>query len=212
MTEERAPYGQAGNLAGDETKAPAPADTGDRQIGGVVSTNTLEQSTTATVQEQAPTPFPVPVKRPGDLIHEHVLRVQGARSTVAGLKGEVEQLKRDFDRRNAAILEALEDARNALVDDERVLRALAVELFALTGNKAPAPGVGIREVSRAEYDPEQALGWAVEKRMFVLLDRTNFERFAKSVPAQVPFVKIIRQPEATISPDLSKAIGPEAQL
>ncbi len=82
------------------------------------------------------------------------------------------------------------------------LRELTLQAFTETGNKAPAPGVGIREVTKLDYDSKDALKWAMEHQIALNLDKKSFEGFAKATPLE--FVRITQEPQAIIATDLSK--------
>ncbi len=90
---------------------------------------------------------------------------------------------------------------------ETVLRELTLQAYAQTGNKSPAEGVGIREVTKLEYDNGTAFRWAIEHSMALKLDTNSFEKIAKASP--LDFVKITLQPQATIATDLDKILSKE---
>lgn len=83
---------------------------------------------------------------------------------------------------------------------EDILRELTLQNYKETGNKAPEPGVGIREVSKLLYDPKTALNWAIEHKMALKLDTSAFAKIAKASPPD--FVSSIPGIQATISPNL----------
>ena len=80
---------------------------------------------------------------------------------------------------------------------EAKLREITLQVYAETGNKSPAVGVGIREVTKLEYDPKVALMWAKEHELALKLDAPAFEKIAKVDP--MTFVKILQVPQATIA-------------
>ena len=83
---------------------------------------------------------------------------------------------------------------------EAKLRELTLEAYAGTGDKAPVIGVGIREVTKLEYDKTVAFKWATEHIMALKLDTTAFEKIVKASP--LDFVKIYQEPQATIATQL----------
>jgi len=87
---------------------------------------------------------------------------------------------------------------------ETVLRDLTIQVYQATGNKAPAFGVGIRELTKLEYDPKEALKWAMSHQIALSLDKKSFEGFAKATPLE--FVKVNVEAQATIATDLSKVL------
>jgi len=76
--------------------------------------------------------------------------------------------------------------------------------FYQTGDKAPVKGVGIREMTKLEYDAGVAFNWALEHKMAVKLDVSAFEKIAKASP--LAFVKTYQEPIATIATNLSSVI------
>jgi len=85
-------------------------------------------------------------------------------------------------------------------DAEATLRELTLIAYAETGNKAPAPGLGIREVTKLEYDTKVAFTWAVEHTMALRLDTSAFEKIVKASP--LDFVTVSQVPQATIATQL----------
>ena len=89
-------------------------------------------------------------------------------------------------------------------DYEAQLRALTLQAYAETGNKTPAPGVAVREVTKLSYNLQEALDWAIEHKMALKLDTPAFERIAKASP--LPLVTVSQEPQATIASDLNKCL------
>ena len=116
------------------------------------------------------------------------------------------------DQRAKAYIVWLE-ANQQLFDDEREakdlcqgaeskLRGLALETYAETKDKAVAPGVGIRVMTKLGYDGKEAMAWAMEHKLALKLDTSNFEKIAKT--SNLPFVIITEEPSATIATELLK--------
>ena len=101
---------------------------------------------------------------------------------------------------NANVLEAEQETRELLTKQEQTLRELTLQVYAETGSKVPAPGVAVREMTRFDYDPKDALKWAMEHQIALSLDKKSFEGFAKATP--LDFVKITQEPIATIAAKL----------
>ena len=96
-------------------------------------------------------------------------------------------------------------AATAVSEAETILRELTLKVFAFNGNKAPGPGVGIREVTKYAYDGGEALKWAREHKMALKLDETKFKNHVK--PAPPDFVKVPTEAQATIATDLEAALA-----
>ena len=103
---------------------------------------------------------------------------------------------------NHILFEENELAKVQCGESEQLLRELTLQAYAETGNKAPAPGVGIRELTVLTYDGKVAFDWAKAHTMALKLDTSAFEKIAKADPPD--FVKITTEPQATIATQLCK--------
>ena len=103
---------------------------------------------------------------------------------------------------NQSLLDNESDTKNVCQKAESTLRELTLQAYAATGNKAPVDGVGIREVTKLEYDTKVAFNWAVEHSMALKLDTSGFEKIAKVSPPE--FVRIFQEPQATIATNLEE--------
>jgi len=119
------------------------------------------------------------------------------------LQREREAWEEDFKEQITLVATTKQD----VIDAEAELRELTLLAYAQTGNKTPEKGVGIREVTKIEYDPKEALKWALHHEIALSLDKKSFEGFAKATP--LDFVQVHFEPEATIATDLSEFIKEE---
>ncbi|KKK65136.1 hypothetical protein LCGC14_2977190 [marine sediment metagenome] len=103
---------------------------------------------------------------------------------------------------NQPLLDNESTAKIICQEVESALRELTLQAYAETGNKSPAHGVGIREVTKLEYDVKVALDWAVEHTMALKLDSSAFEKIAKVSPPD--FVHVSQVPQATIASQLEE--------
>ena len=104
---------------------------------------------------------------------------------------------------SAKVLIASEDAAKAACQEaEGTLRELALQSYASTGEKAVAPGVGIRVRTILGYLAKDAMAWAMEHKLALKLDSSAFEKIAKT--SNLPFVTITEEPQATIATELEK--------
>ena len=85
---------------------------------------------------------------------------------------------------------------------EAKLRELALETYAVTGDKAVAYGIGIRVLTRLAYEDSDAMSWALEHKLALKLDTSAFEKIAKT--SNLMFVNISEEPQATIATDLKE--------
>lgn len=58
----------------------------------------------------------------------------------------------------------------------------AIEEYEKTGNKKLECGVGIRLITKLNYDSDKALLWALKHEMALSLDKKRFEQLAKQKP------------------------------
>uniref|UniRef100_A0A6M3L1I4 Uncharacterized protein n=1 Tax=viral metagenome TaxID=1070528 RepID=A0A6M3L1I4_9ZZZZ len=85
---------------------------------------------------------------------------------------------------------------------EDKLRELALQAYAETGEKAVAPGVGIRVRTLLGYSTKEAFEWAIEHKLALKLDPSAFEKIAKT--SNIPFVSMTEEPTATIATELAR--------
>ena len=87
------------------------------------------------------------------------------------------------------------------------INALTIDDYLQTGNKKPAPGVGIRINTSLLYDSGRAFDYCVANLTeAIVLDKKVFEKYAKGVSEVKPldFVTIEEKPTATIASDLTE--------
>ena len=106
----------------------------------------------------------------------------------------------EWEKQNEAIIREALFTEQAVKEAEHRLRELTLEVYAQTGNKAPVKGVGIREVTKLEYDAKVAYNWAIEHKMALTLDKKMFEKIAQTTP--LDFVTVRKEPIATIATQL----------
>jgi hypothetical protein len=97
----------------------------------------------------------------------------------------------------------LETAKEGAAMLEQDIRSLAVTIFAADGDKRPHPAVGIREMTRVEYDERLARAYCQHRLPDALrLDATVFEKVIRSLDEPPKFVTVYKEPTATIARDL----------
>ena len=115
-------------------------------------------------------------------------------------KDLIAELRADWERVYRDVLDAGPMLSSEVAVQEETLRTLTLKAYeADPNNKAPAPGVGIKEVTTYTYDPAIALKWAVEHDMALKLDDTAFKKIVKALTVPLPFVTSITAPIATIA-------------
>ena len=108
----------------------------------------------------------------------------------------------EFVEANQPLLDNESNAKTACEEAETILRNLALISYAETGEKAVAPGIGIRVMSRLGYDVKEAMAWALDHKLALKLDSSAFEKIAKT--SDLPFVTTTEEPQATIATELEK--------
>ena len=106
----------------------------------------------------------------------------------------------------------LKSRKATLAYEEDELRRLALATYQDDPtNKKPGPGVAIRMVTRWEYDAQLALEWVVEHGL-VKMVKLDAKAFEKAAPALgLLDVTLVEEAQATISTNLSKALGLEQE-
>lgn len=85
---------------------------------------------------------------------------------------------------------------------EETLRKEIEFVYAETGAKKLAPGLGVRVSQILFYDQEQAFAWAQNHKLALQLDKKAFEKIAKADPPEFVFFEEKITP--TIASDLSE--------
>ena len=121
---------------------------------------------------------------------------------------EMQEMKKklhaEWEEQNKNLLEQIDKQWQVLTEAETALRESTIKAYQETGNKQPAPGVAVRELTKLDYDPDQALKWGIEHSMALSLNKSVFEKIAKTTPLE--FVKVFTEVSATIATDLSKVL------
>lgn len=122
------------------------------------------------------------------------------RRTAQQAKDIVQAARTEWEQGHRIILDEVIIATERQEEVEATLRDLTLKAYAETGSKSPAKGVGIREVTKLDYDIGDAVKWALEHKMFLRLDIKPFEIMAKSV--NLDFVRVYQETTATIASNL----------
>ena len=137
-----------------------------------------------------------------DNVNEQINVVVEARGKMEEAKKARHDAQVAWEEANASLFEAAGRASGECAVAEAKLRELALETYAKTKDKAVASGVGIRVLTKLEYDSKIALKWATEHNLALKLDTSAFEKIAKTNP--IDFVTIFEAPSATIATELAR--------
>jgi len=139
-------------------------------------------------------------------LQNQIRNVARARQEAQRLSDEKKAMYDEFISHHTDFFAEVATAASRVTEAEDTLRELTLAIYAETGNKKPAEGVGIREIIKLDYDPKEALKWAMSHQIALSLDKKSFEGFAKATPLE--FVTVNTEAQATIATDLSKVIEP----
>ncbi len=117
-------------------------------------------------------------------------------------KEAYEHAMKEFNDINELLLTNMVTNRDRLNAAEEALRVLALDEFKETGNKKQVGGIGIRIMTKLEYDVKEAHTWAMDHKMALKLDVKTFENFVKAEPLCIPFVEIKEVPQATLPKEI----------
>ena len=138
-------------------------------------------------------------------LQERIAEVASLRESLAFAAAVVRQARERWDIEHQQDLIVLKEYQETLAEAEAALKAATIIAYKETGNKAPAPGVGVREVIVLDYVPTEALDWAIKHSIALSLDKKAFEAIATG--GMVPFVTLRVEPQATIAQDLEEVLA-----
>ena len=98
--------------------------------------------------------------------------------------------------------------RQSLTELETEIKEAALFDFRVTGNKKPFDGVGIREMTRYDYEMVGAVKWAKENAPMVVYETVDKKKFEKILSVTEPetlpeYIHVFKEPTVTIASDLS---------
>jgi len=135
-----------------------------------------------------------------DQLREQIKVVAVARRVSQRLSEAKKASLDKWELENLRLLTEVATASEQVGEQEARLRELTLQAYAETGDKQPAPGVGIRERIVLTYNGKVAFDWAKAHKMALQLDKRAFEKIVK---ADTPdFVTITTEPQATIATEL----------
>jgi hypothetical protein len=131
-------------------------------------------------------------------LEEAIQAVVAARMQYQAVHQQVQHLREAWATHYAPLLQDEAVQKQAVRQAEEALRRLAIAMYQTTGGKDIASGVRVREMTRVTYEPQDALTWAMEHRLALVLDVKTFEQLARVTT--LPFVTYWVEPQATLSP------------
>ena len=122
------------------------------------------------------------------------LKEQRTKQTEA--KDKYNKAFEQFREQQKSTLEDIENCNLVIGGLTTDIKAEALTEYEKTGNKKLEFGVGIRVMSKMNYDPIKAFDWAKEHQLAIMLDKKSFEKHAKA--DELDFVEISEVATATI--------------
>lgn len=142
-----------------------------------------------------------------------IARLHALRENLVFLKYTKAASYADWLDNNAGLINVIAHRTNEINDLEAQVKAHALNVYLLTGDKRPYPGVEVKLFATLDYKLEDALPWAQTHQMALELNKRVFEAIASGPAGQsMAFVTRGEEPRAQIARDLSKALvqGEEA--
>lgn len=135
-------------------------------------------------------------------LEANVSRVRSLRLSVSIMKKMIDERMALWEDENRELLDSIIAEGIRLREEEEKLRAATLEAYQETGNKKPAPGVGVRIVKEMIFDEAEAIDWAVgaSAKNCLKLNTSNFKKVAEGLG--LPFAEIVEYPQATIAKEL----------
>ena len=117
-----------------------------------------------------------------------IMDLAEARNTEKELVETLKQRQVKFNRDNFEVIHGITNCRVDIQSLEESLRNQAIDEFKKTGDKSFFDKtVQIKEIKNLQYNYEDAEKWAIEHKIFLTLDKKNFEKYAKSNIDTLPF-------------------------
>ncbi len=135
-------------------------------------------------------------------LEKQINLVVEAREKATEAKNAINKAHGEWLMANQDLTEAETTTKLACIEAEATLRETALQTYAEVGEKAVAPGVGIRVRTVLNYESKEAMEWAVKHELALKLDPSAFEKIAKT--SNLSFVTITEEPTATIAAELQK--------
>lgn len=144
-----------------------------------------------------------------DILTVAVKNVAALRRDVAAYEDIMKVATADFQNIMRGTTQKLIELKQEKDAQEALLRELALEAYAATGEKKPAAGVEVKVKTAFKYAAEKALEWALAHGIAIVpakLDGKTFERVIAAMPERPDWIVAADEPFVTIATDLEKAL------
>lgn len=123
------------------------------------------------------------------------------------LKAEVDNLIATHRVQNKERYDRLDELQVNIEALTNAVKEEAIKRYEATGEKKPAPGIGIRIVRKLSYSEADAIRWAMsigKPEKYLSVKKRAFEKVAKAV--EPDFVTIREERQVTFATDLLAAV------
>ena len=136
---------------------------------------------------------------------EQATTVVDRRGHLNAIKELLDEAQREFEMKNASLIDAVKRAKADVAEAEAALRDAGLAHYKAHPESKKLPfGVGVRVTQSLVYDADTAFQWAQEHKMALSLDKSAFEKIAKASP--LDFVTVEEVPTITIPTDTAKLL------
>lgn len=119
---------------------------------------------------------------------ENVKNYKGILDLIKVQEENLVSMKTSYEESIKPIVEGLKTLKEKLEAERVIIEEAAKKEFKETGNKKFFGGIGAQERKIVDYDEKEVFNWALDKKMFLMLDKKSFEKVAENINA--PSVKI----------------------
>jgi hypothetical protein len=145
-----------------------------------------------------------------DKMHKDLIKIGLMREKEEKLRTAYNKIKQMFEESNEALITNLHNTQAKLGELESGLRETAVEYYGHTGTKKMVGGIGIKVMTKLDYNPDKAFEWAKEHGLALQLDKRSFETIAKTQEIKIGDEVLVRKrevPTATLPSNIDTTEG-----
>lgn len=114
---------------------------------------------------------------------ENLLNIKTMQEVVAETKKNIATIKEKHEKELQPLNEAIKTLEEKIEVEKEIINPIILEEFEKTGVKKYEGGLGVQERKEIVYDEKEVFNWALEKKMFLTLDKKAFEKVAENIDA-----------------------------
>ena len=119
---------------------------------------------------------------------ENLLNIKTMQDVIAETKKNIAIIKEKHEKELQPLNEAVKTLEEKIEAEKKIIEPIVLKKFNETKEKKYEGGVGVQERKELTYDEVKVFEWALEKKMFLSLDKKSFEKVAENIGA--PTVKV----------------------